>query len=49
MNYQPNPIHIGSESLPEPDLEKLYDKDIFVCFDGHAVAIPFDTIVKEVL
>ena len=41
MNYQPNPIHIGSESLPEPDLEKLYDK--------HAVAIPFDTIGKEVL
>lgn len=66
---EPNPIntfqqhlqYLGSESLPEPDLEKLYDKDIFVCFDGHAVAIPFDaraynalvefidTIVKEVL
>ena len=66
---EPSPAHLfnqhlqylGSESLPEPDLEKLYDKDIFVCFDGHAVAIPFDacaynalrdfmdTIIKECL
>ena len=46
MNYQPNPVHllqyIGSDSLPEPDLEKLYDKHIFVFFDGHAIG-------KEVL
>ena len=54
---EPNPIrlfqqhlqYLGSESLPESDLEKLYDKDIFVCFDSHAIAIPLNAVAYNAL